>query len=94
MMICQRCHTELSSEAEARRHFAQVHANEQPITDLSLNLSGLTRSEAQLVVRVVERLRAGGDVVDRLRGRLKQALADAAELDGNRAEIDAIEALA
>jgi hypothetical protein len=95
MMICSRCHIELNSEAAARRHFAETHTDEQPpVVDLSLSLYGLTRAEAAIIVRLVERMRAGGDVVDRLRGRLLSALADAAELDGNRAELAAIEALA
>jgi hypothetical protein len=91
MLICQRCNAELVSEVEARRHFSQAHAEDAPA---SLSLSGLTRAEVQMVTRVVERLRGGGDIVDRLRGRLKLALAEAAEYDGDRAEVAAIEAIA
>lgn len=94
MMICTRCHVELNSEAAARRHFLETHTDETPPVDLSLSLYGLTRTEQAIIVRLVERMRAGGDIVDRLRSKVLSALADAAELDGNRAEVAAIEALA
>jgi hypothetical protein len=94
MMLCQRCKTPVASEAEARRHLAQAHADEQLVADLSLNLSGLGKPEAQLIVRLVERLRARGYVGDLLRADLVQALAGAAERDGNATELRLLEAMA
>lgn len=97
MMVCQRCHDPIASEAEARKHFAEKHADQlpsrlKPVEDLSVGLSGLTRGEAALVVLVVERMRAGGDGVERLRAKLKELLVDAYELDGDPGAARRVEA--